>query len=589
MSAPGDVIGGRFELVDRLGSGGMGTVWRALDRALHREVAVKEVRSAAGRDDPEFRRVLRERVLREARAQARISHPNVVTIHHIVDEGEHPWLVMELLPGHSLDQRLEQGPLSPAEAARTGREVLAGLRAAHAAGIRHRDVKPANVLMRADGSAVLTDFGIAALQDAASLTMTGEVIGTPEYLAPERIRGADLPASDLWSLGMMLYVCVEGVSPMRRATTLATLAAVLDEPVPAPRRAGTLAAVLAELLVRDPAARPAAERLDRLLAAVAEGTGRAVPPEPTRLDRAPGSPPDASPVSGRPPSAGRFGPPPSPPPPGPAPRPDQPAPAPAATPPLTSVPFPPHETTPRDALPTLGPLNGGGPHETGPDRRRKATALAAAAAVTALALLGIGGHALFAPGAGGRTDGKGTASPTISVVSTSPGSPSATPTPGSTGTPSTGPVPTPGTTAATAGAPGATDTPAGMPPSTPAAIVPGGDDPAPGAGRWIAQLYSEPESTGTAVRDQRLAAIHATAPEARVLRSRDYASLKPGYWVVYAPGPFADGRAALTFCAQKGRTTANECIGRYLSNDQGDYAYQCTPPADSPGGRCRHS
>ncbi|RPK43107.1 Serine/threonine-protein kinase PknL [Streptomyces sp. ADI91-18] len=233
MSAPGDVIDGRFELLDRLGSGGMGTVWRAVDLALHREVAVKEVRPAAGRDDPEFRRVLRERVLREARAQARISHPNVVTIHHIVDEGEHPWLVMELLPGHSLDQRLEQGPLQPAEAARTGREVLAGLRAAHAAGIRHRDVKPANVLLRADGSAVLTDFGIAALQDAASLTMTGEVIGTPEYLAPERIRGADLPSSDLWSLGMMLYVCVEGVSPMRRASTLATLAAVLDEPLPA--------------------------------------------------------------------------------------------------------------------------------------------------------------------------------------------------------------------------------------------------------------------------------------------------------------------------------------------------------------------
>ncbi|WP_405676426.1 protein kinase [Streptomyces sp. NBC_00868] len=586
MSAPGDVIDGRFELVDRLGSGGMGTVWRALDRALHRQVAVKEVRSAAGRDDPEFRRVLRERVLREARAQARISHPNVVTIHHIVDEGEHPWLVMELLPGHSLDQRLEQGPLPPAEAARIGREVLAGLRAAHAAGIRHRDVKPANVLMRADSSAVLTDFGIAALQDAASLTMTGEVIGTPEYLAPERIRGADLPASDLWSLGMMLYVCVEGVSPMRRATTLATLAAVLDEPVPAPRRAGPLAPVLAELLVRDPAARPTAERLDRLLAAIAEGTGSAVPPEPTHLDQASASPPDISPVSSRPPSASRYGPPP----PGPTPRPDQPAPAPTTTPPPTPVPFPPHEATPRDALPTIGPLNGGGPHGTGPDRRRKATPLAAAAAVTALALLGFGGYALFKPGAGGHTDGKGTASPTVSVVSTGPGSPSATPAPGSTGTSPTGPAPTPGTTAGTASAPGTTDTPAaGMPPSPPTATAPGGDDPAPGAGRWIAQLYSEPEGTGTAARDQRLAAIHATVPEARVLRSRDYASLNPGYWVVYAPGPFADGRAAVTFCVQKGRATANECIGRYLSDDQDDYAYQCTPPADSPGGRCRHS
>ncbi|MFD9415375.1 protein kinase [Streptomyces goshikiensis] len=592
MSAPGDVIDGRFELIDRLGSGGMGTVWRAVDRALHREVAVKEVRSAAGRDDPEFRRVLRERVLREARAQARISHPNVVTIHHIVDEGEHPWLVMELLPGHSLARRLEQGPLPPAEAARTGREVLAGLRAAHAAGIRHRDVKPANVLLRANGSAVLTDFGIAALQDAASLTMTGEVIGTPEYLAPERIRGADLPSSDLWSLGMMLYVCVEGVSPMRRATTLATLAAVLDEPVPAPLRAGPLAAVLAELLVRDPAARPDAERLDGLLAAVAEGAGGAVPPEPTRLDRAPASPPEVSPASDRAPSAGRFGPPPPPPlpplPPGPASRPDQPAPA--ATPASTPVPFPPHEATPRDALPTIGPLNGSGPHRTGSARRRKATALVGAAAVTALALLGIGGYALFEWGADSRrTDGKGAAAPTVSVASPNPGPPSATRAPGSTGTSSTGPTPTPGTTTGPAGASGATNTPPGMPPSTPGAAVPGSDDAAPGAGRWIAQLYSEPESAGTAVRDQRLAAIRATVPEARVLRSRDYASLRPGYWVVYAPGPFADGRAAVTFCAQKGRATANECIGRYLSTDQGDYAYQCTPPADSPGGRCRHS
>ncbi|MFF4422645.1 protein kinase [Streptomyces sp. NPDC001549] len=587
MSAPGDVIDGRFELVDRLGSGGMGTVWRALDLVLHREVAVKEVRSAAGRDDPEFRRVLRERVLREARAQARISHPNVVTIHHIVDEGEHPWLVMELLPGHSLGRRLEQGPLPPTEAARTGREVLAGLRAAHAAGIRHRDVKPANVLMRADGSAVLTDFGIAALQDAASLTMTGEVIGTPEYLAPERIRGADLPASDLWSLGMMLYVCVEGVSPMRRSTTLATLAAVLDEPVPVPRRAGPLAAVLAELLVRDPAARPSAERLDRLLAAVARGTGSAVPPEPTRLDRAPASPPDLSPVLDRPPFAGRSGPPPPPLPPGPAPRPDRPAPA--ATPPPSPVPFQAHGATPRDALPTIGPLNGRVPHGIGPDRRRKATALAAAAAVTALALLGVGRYTLFKPASDGRDDGRGAVSPTVSVVSTGPGSPSATPTPAPVGTAATSPAQTSGTSAGTSGEPGATDTPAGTQPSTPAAVVPGGDDPAPGVGRWIAQLHSEPESTGTAARDRRLAAVRAAVPEARVLRSRDYASLKPGYWVVYAPGPFADGRAAVTFCAQKGRTTANECIGRYLSDDQGDYVYQCTPPADSPGGRCRHS
>ncbi|MFI5987271.1 protein kinase [Streptomyces sp. NPDC051555] len=566
MSAAGDVIGGRFELVDRLGSGGMGTVWRALDRALHREVAVKEVRAEVGQGDPELRRVLRERVLREARAQARINHPNVVTIHHIVDEGEHPWLVMELLPGHSLDRRLEQGPLAPAEAARTGREVLAGLRAAHAVGIRHRDVKPANVLLRVDGSAVLTDFGIAALQEAAALTVTGEVIGTPEFLAPERIRGADLAASDLWSLGMMLYVCVEGVSPMRRATTLATLAAVLDEPVPPPHRAGPLASVLAELLVRDPAARPSAERLDRLLAVVAGdagsaggagGAGGAVVPEPTRLDRAPASPPEVSPVAGRPPSVERFGPPPTP------------------------VPFPPYAATPRSALPTIGPLDGGGgphgaPPSSGPDRRRKAAPLTAAAAVVALALLGFGGYALFGPGAGDRTDAKDAASPTASGRSAGPVSPPADP----------GPVSSP---AGTSSAPGATKSAPRATESAPAAAVPDGDGPAPGAGRWIAQLLSEPERSGIAVRDQRLAAIRVTVPEAQVLRSGDYASLNPGYWVVYVPGPFTDGGAAVTFCAAKGRTTANECIGRYLSDDARDHGYQCTPPAASPGGHCRRS
>lgn len=280
-SADSRIIDGRFELRERLGSGGMGTVWRAWDTVLHREVALKEVRSpdpalAAAR--PQASRTLRERVLREARALARISHPHVVTIHHIVDEGPHPWIVMELLPGTTLQDRLAQGPLSPQEAAKTGREVLSALRAAHAAGIQHRDVKPANVLLRADGSAVLTDFGIAALQGSTSLTATGDLIGSPEYIAPERIRGRDnAPSSDLWSLGLVLYVCVEGVSPLRRGTTLATLAAVLDDAVPPPKRSGPLAPVLSALLVRDPAARPDAAGLDAMLAQVESGTAPQTP------------------------------------------------------------------------------------------------------------------------------------------------------------------------------------------------------------------------------------------------------------------------------------------------------------------------
>ncbi|MBS2962884.1 protein kinase [Actinocrinis puniceicyclus] len=269
-----DIVDGRFELLERLGGGGMGLVWRARDVVLQREVALKEVRSAhadaLGDEDPVAAHVQRERVLREARALARLHHPNVVTIYHIVDSPQQrcPWLVMELIRGGSLEDRLGRGPLPPGEVARIGRGVLAALRAAHEAGIQHRDVKPANVLLRPDGTPVLTDFGIAALRESAALTTTGTLIGSPEYLAPERIRGVEGdPASDLWSLGMLMYVAAEGHNPLRRDTTLATIAAVLDAPLPEPRGGGPLAAVLSALLVRDPAARPDAVRLDQLLGA----------------------------------------------------------------------------------------------------------------------------------------------------------------------------------------------------------------------------------------------------------------------------------------------------------------------------------
>ncbi|MFF4840640.1 serine/threonine-protein kinase [Streptomyces collinus] len=265
------VVDGRFELEARLGGGGMGMVWRATDLVLQRSVAVKEVRPPdpdLAEYDPEAARMLRERVLREARALARVDHPNVVTIHHIVDggPGTYPWIVMELVTGGSLADRLERGPMSPQEAARTGREVLAALRAAHEAGIQHRDVKPANVLLRPDGRPVLTDFGIAAVREATSLTATGSVIGTPDYMAPERVSGHDGgPASDLWSLAMMLYAAVEGHHPLRRGTTLATLAAVLSDDIPPPGKAGPLRDVLIRVLVRDPAARPGAAELERML------------------------------------------------------------------------------------------------------------------------------------------------------------------------------------------------------------------------------------------------------------------------------------------------------------------------------------
>ncbi|MFJ3327949.1 serine/threonine-protein kinase [Streptomyces griseus] len=273
--AEGSLIDERFELLERLGGGAMGLVWRARDIVLHRDVALKEVRPP----DPELLRLrpdaaemLRKRVLREAVSLARISHPNVVTIHHIVSSAEvaHPWLVMELISGGSLQDRLERGPCTPAETARLGRGVLAGLRAAHGAGILHRDVKPGNVLMRTDGTPLLTDFGIAAVREATSLTNTGELIGSPDYMAPERLRGRDDdPSSDLWSLAMMLYVAVEGHHPMHRSSTLATLAAILEEDVPPPRRAGALGPVLRSVLIKDVASRPDAESFDRLLAQAA--------------------------------------------------------------------------------------------------------------------------------------------------------------------------------------------------------------------------------------------------------------------------------------------------------------------------------
>ncbi|HUR08698.1 MAG TPA: protein kinase [Nonomuraea sp.] len=296
------VIDDRFELVERLGGGGMGLVWRAWDVALHREVALKEVRPPdpdLDERDPEAARELRARVLREARALARLNHPHVVTIHHIVDNGDsgYPWLVMELVSGGSLQERLERGPMTPQETARLGREILSALRAAHAVGIQHRDVKPANVLLRPDGRSVLTDFGIAAVRESTSLTATGSFIGSPEYIAPERINGYEGdPASDLWSLGMLLYVAVEGRHPLRRATTLATLAAVLNQDVPPPQRAGPLGPVLGYVLTRDLAARPDGETLDRMLASVTDAPASMMPAPP---GWAPG-PPLAQPNTGPP-------------------------------------------------------------------------------------------------------------------------------------------------------------------------------------------------------------------------------------------------------------------------------------------------
>lgn len=271
------LIAGRYRLLSPLGEGGMGTVWRARDETLQREVAVKEVRAPAGLGASDVERMY-ARLEREAWAAARVANRNVVTVYDVAVEDGRPWIVMELVRGLSLSDVLEaEGPLPPARAARIGAEVLAALRAAHAVGVLHRDVKPGNVLVANDGRVVLTDFGIATVEGSSALTMTGEVIGSPEFLAPERALGRTPgPESDLWSLGVLLYAAVEGISPFRQNTPLSTLRAVVDEELPPARRAGPLAPVIEGLLRKDPAERMAAEDAENgLRLVVAGGTPRA--------------------------------------------------------------------------------------------------------------------------------------------------------------------------------------------------------------------------------------------------------------------------------------------------------------------------
>ncbi|WP_051836380.1 serine/threonine-protein kinase [Streptomyces sp. NRRL WC-3742] len=274
----GDLVAERFELLERLGAGGTGTVWLARDLVLEREVALKQIRSAT--DDVHRSTDVRERVLREARALARIDHGKVVAVHEVLDRWPDLWMVMEAVEGRSLHEVLQDGPLSPVRAARIGLDVLGALRAAHAAGVLHRDVKPGNVLIRPDGSAVLTDFGIASFAGSQTLTEPGDIVGSPEYMAPERISGGEVgPASDLWSLGMLLYVCVEGEHPLRHDTVWQTLLAVCEKPVPPPSKAGPLSAVIDALLSRQPDERPSPARLAELLDAAAEGGRWAGPSE----------------------------------------------------------------------------------------------------------------------------------------------------------------------------------------------------------------------------------------------------------------------------------------------------------------------
>ncbi len=292
----GRLLAGRYRVVDRLGRGGMGVVWRAVDEVLGREVAVKELRTFTDAGAPELAD-LRLRMQREARAAARIRHRGVVAVHDVTEIDGRPLIVMELVDGRSLDDILsERGTLDPHEAAGIGAQVMDALAAAHNVGVLHRDVKPGNILLETSGRVVLTDFGIATMENpgdgsATHLTRSGELVGSLDYLAPERAQGnAPGPASDIWALGATLYAAVEGTSPFRRTSTWSTLTAIVAEPLPEPRNAGALGPVLRQLMAKAPEERPDAETARGLLESVASATSGATDTPTTGLRRSGAAP-----------------------------------------------------------------------------------------------------------------------------------------------------------------------------------------------------------------------------------------------------------------------------------------------------------
>jgi hypothetical protein len=258
MSETEPVLVGRYRLLQQIGAGGMGVVWRAYDQRLGRDVAVKRLHARAGLD-PAQAEVWSHRAMREARITARLHHPHAVPVFDVVEHDGQPCLVMQYFPSRSLAELLaERGRMPVPEVARIGAEVASALAAAHRAGIVHRDVKPANVLIAPDGTARITDFGIAHALGDVSLTTTGMVTGTPAYLAPEVARGGDAsPASDVFSLGSTLYTALEGHPPFGTSeNAMALLHLVASGDVVPPERAGAVSPLLVRMLTADPASRP---------------------------------------------------------------------------------------------------------------------------------------------------------------------------------------------------------------------------------------------------------------------------------------------------------------------------------------------
>ncbi|MFH8346683.1 serine/threonine-protein kinase [Streptomyces sp. NPDC018045] len=300
LRGEGRLIAGRYRLGERLGRGGMGTVWRATDELLRRQVAVKELHlddGPAGADPG----AQRARAMREARTVAQIKHPNVIVLHDVVEQDARPWIVMELIVGPSLADRLAGGgPLAPREVARIGLALLGALRVAHARGVLHRDIKPANVLLEeGSGRIVLTDFGVAQVPGSPTLTEAGGFVGSPEYTAPERMAGRHAgPAADLWSVGVLLCAALSGRTPFHRDSLGGVLNAVVHDEIELPEPARPLLAVVRGLLERDPDRRLDIAGTERLLRGYLQ-SGRAPgtpPPAPAAPER-----PVPAPEPGRPP------------------------------------------------------------------------------------------------------------------------------------------------------------------------------------------------------------------------------------------------------------------------------------------------
>jgi eukaryotic-like serine/threonine-protein kinase len=307
-AGPGTIVAGRYELRAAIGQGGMGNVWRATDTVLGRPVAVKEVTPPPNVSADE-RDAMYERLLREARACAALSHPSVVQVYDVVTDAGRPWVVMELLDARSLAEMvLSDGPLAPRAVAKIGVAILGALEVAHAAGVLHRDVKPANVLVCSDGRCVLTDFGVARTASDANLTTPGMVLGSPHFISPERALGASFgPPSDLFSLGVTLYTAVEGNAPFDRGDAISTMHAIVEDEPPAPQRAGPLAPVLYGLLEKNPEHRwdaaTARDRLRDLLAGPLASRTPMFPTDPQAVIPPQWTPPPPTVA----PSSGRIG------------------------------------------------------------------------------------------------------------------------------------------------------------------------------------------------------------------------------------------------------------------------------------------